>query len=370
MRARGFTTLALAVLVCFSLFIIACDDNNSSEGLNSEERDAIITAFNALDGDKDDGLSGEEVIESLDADGPEAQSGALTDVKTDDTLPAEHSSETRNIGDELVTEEELTQFHEDFSLDGLSAKDIENIRKAFEASDGDIDMSLSENEIFRVMDGDKDGKISKEELLEFHELVARAPRSVPEQFLLPIEAVFSIQGRGTVVTGVVERGMIYPGDELEVVGFTETFKTRAIDVELTDTTVSQRVSAGPGQSAGILLRGVAPDEVRRGQVLATPGSVESGQRFRADISLLTKEEGGRSAPVFDRFSPDFVFRTLQLSGIVRFPAELEILFPGESAENIVIELASPVAVDKNQSFDINQGGVKVGSGTIAEVLGD
>lgn len=338
MSPKIFIRLMVLVVLSLGLFIQSCD-NNSSEGLNSEERQALIDSFLATDDDTNEGLSPEEVLEELDP-----------------------------TADGKVIEEELTQFHDNFSLDGLSQRDLANIRKAFESSDANIDMSLSENEIFRIMDENKDGEISKEELIDFHELVARSPNAVPEQFLMPIDEVFSIVGRGTVVTGAVERGKLYAGDEVEVVGFTETFTTTAISVEITGSEVSQRASAGVGQSAGILLRGVDPEEVQRGQVLATPGSVKAGQKFKVDISLLTKEEGGRAAPIFTSYNPDFILRTARLSGIVTLPPELEILFPGESAENVGIELSSPVAIEKNFSFDINEGGNKVGSGVITEIL--
>lgn len=347
MRAKGFSLTAVLVLVCFSLAISACD-NNSSEGLNSEERGAIDTAFDDADDNMDGGLSGEEVVGALESE-----------------VRMEALDERGYAVDGRVSSEELTSHHDSFSTDGLSQEELNNIRKAFESSDGDIDRALEEKEILSVMDENKDGTISKEELINFHELVAISPRDVPKQFLMPVMDVFSIQGRGTVVTGRIESGEVYIGDDVELVGFTDRIRTTVTGIESFESTVGR--NAGVGDEVGLLIRGVDREDVRIGHVLATPGLARAGQKFTANIRLFTTEGGGRSAPIISGYSPDILLRTARVTGTVTFPDGLEILFPGESAENIQIELTTPVAIEKDLIIDLDEGGRIIGAGTITEV---
>ena len=273
--------------------------------------------------------------------------------------------ETFGLETGKVAMDELLSHHDNFSLDGLSQQDLNNIRKAFESSDGDIDSVLQQKEILAVMDADRDGTVSKEELISFHELVAMSPRDVPEQFIMPVANVFSIQGRGTVVTGTIERGEVNIGDDVELVGFTDPISTTVTAIEMIGSPDMR--SAGVGDTVGLLVRGVAREDARIGQVLATPGLTRAGQSFTANIMLKTSDDGGRISPIFTGYSPDFIIRTARVTGTVTFPEGLDILSPGESAENMQVQLKVPLAIEGDLNFELYEGGNVVGSATITEV---
>ena len=183
-------------------------------------------------------------------------------------------------------------------------------------------------------------------------------------FLMPIEDVFSISGRGTVVTGRVERGVVKVGDEVEIVGLKETSKTVCTGVEMFRKLLDQGEA---GDNIGALLRGTKRDEVERGQVLAAPGSITPHTRFKAEAYILTKDEGGRHTPFFSNYRPQFYFRTTDVTGTVALPEGTEMVMPGDNIA-MSIELIVPIAMDQGLRFAIREGGRTVGAGVVAEIV--
>ena len=189
-------------------------------------------------------------------------------------------------------------------------------------------------------------------------------RAKDKPFIMPVEDVFSIKGRGTVVTGRVERGTVKVGDEIEIVGIKETRKTVITGVEMFHKTLE---SAEPGDAVGCLIRGIERDEVERGQVLAAPGTVKPHTHFEGEVYVLTKEEGGRHTPFFNGYKPQFYIRTLDITGVAELPKGVEMVMPGDSIK-MTIKLIYPVALEKGQRFAIREGGRTVGSGVITNII--
>jgi elongation factor Tu len=196
------------------------------------------------------------------------------------------------------------------------------------------------------------------------EFIPEPLREVDKPFLMSIEDVFSITGRGTVVTGRVDRGVVKVGDEVEIVGLGETRKTVVTGVEMFRKLLDQ---AQAGDNVGTLLRGVGKEEVERGQVLAKPGSITPHRKFKAEVYSLTKDEGGRHTPFFTGYRPQFYFRTTDVTGTAKLPAGVEMVMPGDNA-NLEIELIADVAMEKALRFAIREGGRTVGAGTVTEIL--
>jgi elongation factor Tu len=193
--------------------------------------------------------------------------------------------------------------------------------------------------------------------------IPQPERAIDKPFLMPVEDVFSISGRGTVVTGRVERGIIKVGDEVEVVGLRPTLKTVVTGVEMFRKLLDQGQA---GDNIGTLLRGTKREEVERGQVLAKPGSITPHTKFRAEAYILTKEEGGRHTPFFTNYRPQFYFRTTDVTGIVQLPEGTEMVMPGDNV-TIDVELIQPIAMDEGLRFAIREGGRTVGAGVVAKI---
>jgi elongation factor Tu len=189
-------------------------------------------------------------------------------------------------------------------------------------------------------------------------------RPIDKPFLMPIEDVFSISGRGTVVTGRVERGIIKVGDEVEIVGLRETRKTVATGIEMFRKILDE---GRAGDNIGVLLRGIGKDEVERGMVLAKPGSITPHTKFKAEVYVLTKEEGGRHTPFFNGYRPQFYFRTTDVTGVIKLPEGVEMVMPGDNV-NLTVELIAPIAMEEGLRFAIREGGRTVGAGVVTEVL--
>jgi elongation factor Tu len=189
------------------------------------------------------------------------------------------------------------------------------------------------------------------------------PRPVDKPFLMPIEDIFSITGRGTVVTGRVERGVVKVGEEIEIVGMRDTRKSVVTGVEMFRKLLDEGQA---GDNIGALLRGIDKDDVERGQVLAKPGSIKPHKKFKAEIYVLTKEEGGRHTPFFNGYRPQFYFRTTDVTGVCTMPPGTEMVMPGDNV-TMAIELIMPVAMDKELRFAIREGGRTVGAGVVTEI---
>ncbi len=215
---------------------------------------------------------------------------------------------------------------------------------------------------------DRDPEIGSEKIAELMAAVdAYIPdpeRAVDQPFLLPIEDVFSISGRGTVVTGRVERGVINVGDSIEIVGIRDTTTTTCTGVEMFRKLLDRGEA---GDNVGVLLRGIDRDGVERGQVLVKPGSVTPHTKFECEVYILTKEEGGRHTPFFKNYRPQFYFRTTDVTGTVELPADTEMVMPGDNLK-FTVELISPIAMEEGLRFAIREGGRTVGSGVVSKII--
>ncbi len=214
----------------------------------------------------------------------------------------------------------------------------------------------------------RDDEIGKDKVLELMEAVdnyiPEPERAIDRPFLMPVEDVFSISGRGTVATGRVERGIIKVQEEVEIVGMKETQKTVVTGVEMFRKLLDQGQA---GDNCGILLRGLKRDQIERGQVLSKPGSITPHTKFKAEAYILTKEEGGRHTPFFKGYRPQFYFRTTDVTGIVELPEGVEMVMPGDNI-SMTAELITPIAMDKELRFAIREGGRTVGAGVVSEVI--
>jgi elongation factor Tu len=203
------------------------------------------------------------------------------------------------------------------------------------------------------------------ELFEALESFVPVPeRALDKPFIMPVEDVFSIKGRGTVVTGKIEQGIIKVGDSIEIVGLHDTQTTTVTGVEMFHKQLDQGQA---GDNAGLLLRGIEREQVERGQVLAKPGSIKPHTKFEAEVYVLTKDEGGRHTPFFKGYKPQFYFRTTDVTGAIELPAGVEMVMPGDNIK-MTIELGQPIAMDQGLRFAIREGGRTVGSGVVAKVL--
>jgi elongation factor Tu len=213
-----------------------------------------------------------------------------------------------------------------------------------------------------------DAKLGKESVLELMRAVdayiPQPERPMDRPFLMPIEDVFSISGRGTVVTGRVERGIINVGDEIEIVGIKDTAKTVCTGVEMFRKLLDR---GEPGDNVGVLLRGVKREEVERGQVLCKPGSITPHTRFSAETYVLTKEEGGRHTPFFSNYRPQFFFRTTDVTGTIELPEGTEMVMPGDNV-TMKVNLIAPIAMEEGLRFAIREGGRTVGAGVVASII--
>ena len=181
---------------------------------------------------------------------------------------------------------------------------------------------------------------------------------------MPVEDVFNIEGRGTVATGRVERGILKKMEEVEIVGITDTAKTTCTDIEMFRKLLDE---ARAGDNVGLLLRGMKKEDVQRGQVIAKPGSIKPHKKFKAEVYVLTKEEGGRHTPFFTNYRPQFYFRTTDVTGTVKLPEGVEMVMPGDNV-SVEVELITPIAMEKTIRFAIREGGKTVGAGRVGDIL--
>jgi len=215
------------------------------------------------------------------------------------------------------------------------------------------------------LNGEEKWEKAIDELMEAVDKYIPMPlRVVDKPFLMPVEDIFSIQGRGTVVTGRIEQGICKVGEEMEIVGFSDTRKTVVTGVEMFKKLLDE---GRAGDNVGLLLRGIEKDEVERGQVIAKPGSITPHKKFKGEVYVLSKDEGGRHTPFFKGYRPQFYFRTTDVTGVAQLPEGMEMVMPGDNV-NLEVELITPIAMDKGLRFAIREGGRTVGAGTVTEIL--
>ena len=292
--------------------------------------------------------------------------GILVVAATDGPMPQtrEHILLARQVGvPSLVVFLNKVDAVDDPELLELVELEVRELLSSYEFPGDDI--PVIKGSALKALEGDADGEKSIDELMAaVDEYVQVPPRDIDMPFLMPIEDVFSISGRGTVVTGRVERGKVLVSEEIEIVGFTETQKKVVTGVEMFRKLLDEGVA---GDNIGVLLRGTEKDDVERGQVLAKPGSITPHTKFKGEVYVLNKDEGGRHTPFFNGYRPQFYLRTTDVTGVATLPEGVEMVMPGDSV-GISVELITPVALEKGLRFAIREGGRTVGSGTITEIV--
>jgi elongation factor Tu len=216
-----------------------------------------------------------------------------------------------------------------------------------------------------ALNGEEKWEKTVDELMEAVDKYIPMPaRVIDKPFLMPVEDIFSIQGRGTVVTGRIEQGICKVGEEMEIVGFTDTRKTVVTGVEMFKKLLDE---GRAGDNVGLLLRGIEKDDVERGQVVAKPNSIKPHKKFKAEVYILSKDEGGRHTPFFKGYRPQFYFRTTDVTGVAQLPEGMEMVMPGDNV-SLEVELITPIAMDKGLRMAIREGGRTVGAGTVTEII--
>jgi elongation factor Tu len=216
-----------------------------------------------------------------------------------------------------------------------------------------------------ALNGEAQWEKTVDELMEAVDKYIPMPaRIIDKPFLMPIEDIFSIQGRGTVVTGRIEQGICKVGEEMEIVGFRDTRKTVVTGVEMFKKLLDE---GRAGDNVGLLLRGIEKTDVERGQVVSKPGSIKPHKKFKGEVYVLSKDEGGRHTPFFKGYRPQFYFRTTDVTGVAQLPEGMEMVMPGDNV-SLEVELITPIAMDKGLRFAIREGGRTVGAGTVTEIL--
>ncbi|MEJ9279702.1 MULTISPECIES: elongation factor Tu [Ureibacillus] len=256
---------------------------------------------------------------------------------------------------DMVDDEELLELVEMEVRDLLSEYDFP----------GD-EVPVIKGSALKALEGDAEWEAKIVELMDaVDEYIPTPQRETDKPFMMPVEDVFSITGRGTVATGRVERGQVKVGDEVEIIGLAdEPTKTTVTGIEMFRKLLDY---AEAGDNIGALLRGISRDEVQRGQVLAKPGSITPHTAFKAQVYVLSKEEGGRHTPFFSNYRPQFYFRTTDVTGVITLPEGVEMVMPGDNIE-MTVELISPIAIEEGTKFSIREGGRTVGAGSVSEII--
>lgn len=227
------------------------------------------------------------------------------------------------------------------------------------------DIPIVKGSALKALEGDADQKANIFKLIEAVDGYIPIPeRPVDLAFLMPVEDVFGIEGRGTVATGRIERGKVKKMEEVELVGLRDTQKTTVTDIEMFRKSLDEGFA---GDNAGLLLRGIKKTDIERGQVIAKPGSIKPHKKFKSEVYILSKDEGGRHTPFFSNYRPQFYFRTTDVTGVIKLPENVEMVMPGDNI-SMEIELITPIALDKGLRFAIREGGRTVGAGVVGEIL--
>jgi elongation factor Tu len=255
---------------------------------------------------------------------------------------------------DLVDDEELLE---------LVEMEVRDLLSSYEFPGDDI--PIVKGSAKAALEGDAAQKENIFKLMEAVDSYIPEPeRAIDKPFLMPVEDVFSIEGRGTVVTGRVERGVVKKMEEIEIVGIRDTQKTTVTDIEMFRKLLDE---GRAGDNVGLLIRGLKKDQVERGQVIAKPGSVKAHSKFKGEIYVLSKEEGGRHTPFFSNYRPQFYFRTTDVTGSIKLPEGVEMVMPGDNV-NLEVELITPIAMEQTMRFAIREGGRTVGAGRVSEIL--
>jgi elongation factor Tu len=293
--------------------------------------------------------------------------GAILVVSaTDGPMPQtrEHVLLARQVGvPKLVVALNKCDMVEDEELLELVEMEVRELLSKYEFPGDDTPIVRVSG--LKALEGDADYEAKVLELMTaVDEFFEQPERDLDKPFLMPIEDVFSITGRGTVVTGRIEQGKVSVGDTIEIVGLTDTASTTVTGVEMFRKLLDD---AQAGDNVGVLLRGTKKEDVERGQVLAKPGSITPHTKFEAQVYILSKDEGGRHTPFFNNYRPQFYFRTTDVTGSVELPSGVEMVMPGDNTE-MVVELIQPIAMDEGLKFAIREGGRTVGAGRVTKIL--
>jgi elongation factor Tu len=252
---------------------------------------------------------------------------------------------------------------DDAELLDLVEMEVRDLLSQYEFPGDDI--PVIKGSALKALEGDPEHKANIMKLMEAVDSYIPLPeRPIDQPFLLPIEDVFAIEGRGTVATGRIERGIVKKMEEIEIIGFRPTVKTTVTDIEMFRKLLDE---GRAGDNVGLLLRGVKKDDLERGQVLAKPGSVKPHKKFMAEVYVLSKDEGGRHTPFFNNYRPQFYVRTTDVTGSIKLPEGVEMVMPGDNIQ-MEVELITPIALEKTMRFAIREGGRTVGAGRVGDII--
>jgi elongation factor Tu len=276
----------------------------------------------------------------------------------------EHILLARQVGvPALVVFMNKADMVDDAELLDLVEMEVRDLLNSYEFP-GDT-IPITKGSAKQALEGNAEQKENIHKLMaSVDEYIPLPERPIDQPFLMPVEDVFAIEGRGTVVTGRVERGIVKKMEEIEIIGFKDTTKTTVTDIEMFRKLLDE---GRAGDNVGLLLRGVKKTDVERGQVLAKPGSVKPHMKFKAEVYVLSKEEGGRHTPFFNNYRPQFYVRTTDVTGSIKLPDGVEMVMPGDNV-GVEVELITPVALEKTMRFAIREGGRTVGAGRVADII--
>jgi len=373
---HGKTTLTAAMLAVFGARGMSASNKNVSEiDAAPEERErgiTISTTHVEYESDKRhyahvDCPGHADYVKNMITGAAQMDGAILVVSATDGPMPQtrEHIVLARQVGvPYIIVFLNKCDMVEDKELIDLVEEEVRDLLKKYEFP-GDT-TPIIRGSALKALENPNgpDAEPIMELMKQLDEYIPEPPRDVDHPFLMPIEDIFSIEGRGTVVTGRIERGIIKIGDEVEIVGLLDTKKTTITGVEMFNKSLDQGQA---GDNAGLLLRGTKKNEVERGQVLCKPGSVTPHTEFEAQIYVLSKEEGGRHKPFFKGYKPQFYIRTTDVTGEVELPTGTEMVMPGDTV-TITVKLIAPVALEEKQRFAIREGGRTVGAGAVVKIL--
>ena len=292
--------------------------------------------------------------------------GILVVSAADGPMPQtrEHILLARQVGvPALVVFMNKVDMVDDQELLDLVEMEIRDLLNQYDFPGDEI--PITKGSALKALEGDATHKANILKLMESVDTYIPLPeRPIDQPFLMPVEDVFAIEGRGTVVTGRIERGIIKKMEEVEIIGFKDTVKTTVTDIEMFRKLLDE---GRAGDNCGLLLRGVKKDDIERGQVLAKPGSVKPHRHFKAEVYVLSKEEGGRHTPFFNNYRPQFYVRTTDVTGSIKLPEGVEMVMPGDNIQ-MEVELITPIALEKTMRFAIREGGRTVGAGRVGEII--